>query len=84
MVANSAYAALSGLALFENARSISPKVTVIDVTTSVAPAGSQEEKEMRGSVRFFNNEDSPVHFPDGIYYCQIKVLLFTLCVLTLC
>ncbi|KAJ7917931.1 hypothetical protein B0H13DRAFT_2321858 [Mycena leptocephala] len=68
MVAISAYANASGIMVFENARPISPKVTLIDVTASTV-----DGSEVQGSVRRFNNTDNPVVFENGIFYCQIKV-----------
>ncbi|KAJ7896883.1 hypothetical protein B0H13DRAFT_2338083 [Mycena leptocephala] len=72
MVVISAYANASGIMVFGNARPISPKVTLIDVTASTV-----DGSEVQGSVCRFNNTDNPVVFENGIFYCQIKVLSFS-------
>ncbi|KAJ7865863.1 hypothetical protein B0H14DRAFT_3442665 [Mycena olivaceomarginata] len=70
MVAISAYANASGIMVFENARPISPKVTLIDVTASTV-----DGSEVQGSVHHSNNTDNPVVFENGIFYCQIKAVI---------
>jgi hypothetical protein len=67
-----AYANISGLMLFENARKATSKVTMIDVSVFIGPT---EEDFLLGAVSYFNDGDTPVAFEDGIYYCQIRVCI---------
>ncbi|KAJ7914807.1 hypothetical protein B0H13DRAFT_2324997 [Mycena leptocephala] len=64
-----AYANISGLMLFENARKATSKVTVIDVSVFIGPT---EEDFLLGAVSYFNDGDTPVKFEDSIHYCQIR------------
>ncbi|KAJ6589180.1 hypothetical protein B0H19DRAFT_1058223 [Mycena capillaripes] len=66
-----AYANISGLMLFENARKATSKVTVIDVSVFIGPT---EEDFLLGVFSYFNDGDTPVEFEDGIYYCQIRTV----------
>ncbi|KAJ7862802.1 hypothetical protein B0H14DRAFT_2575236 [Mycena olivaceomarginata] len=70
-MANSSYANISGLMLFENPRKVSKKVTALDVFVFIGPA---EENSLMGAVRHFNNAEQDVVFEAGFYSCQIRVV----------
>ncbi|KAJ7697197.1 hypothetical protein B0H17DRAFT_1197597 [Mycena rosella] len=70
VVANSCYANIAGLMLFNNPRKISPRVTIVDVYIYIGPT---EDDTMLLSGCHFNDTDEPVTLEDGINYAQITV-----------
>ncbi|KAJ7178551.1 hypothetical protein C8R43DRAFT_942203 [Mycena crocata] len=63
------YATIDGLMILENARSISKKVTILDAFVFIG-AGIDD---LMGSVCYFNNEDTTVNIPDGMYSATIRI-----------
>ncbi|KAK6988788.1 hypothetical protein R3P38DRAFT_3228380 [Favolaschia claudopus] len=66
------YGRLAGVMLFENARTLSPRVTIFDAI-AVATDGT----EVLGSVRHFNSQEDqpPIKVPNGVYLAEIRVVI---------
>ncbi|KAK7059579.1 hypothetical protein R3P38DRAFT_2758997 [Favolaschia claudopus] len=69
------YARMSGVMIIENARSISGKVTVMDIT-----AATTNGTEIFGSVRHFANGEgkTAVQIENGLYVCELRYLKFVM------